>query len=272
LISNITEWRKDIPAPVSAQDFPFSSEFQDMQTSDFFELKDTASECSMDSAYSSQSGASQPRARKTNGQPQDTRPRMNNQFVGGETYSPSLHSDTFNTFADQTLDFSQLQQSATTGTWEATEGSVVYANHSAGQDYSHYANTSVPRFTPSTTVNLTSQWGTSDAQFQTSPFTFTSFPTVQTSHDMFGNTATSQRQWNGPTFESAERPTAVRSSSSYTIQEDSRRASAHDATFGAFVATPTSTTSIHFPQGGDYDQSRLIDSRYGVCQCLFSYD
>jgi hypothetical protein len=59
-ISNITEWRKDIPTPlVSGQDF-FSSEFQDMHSSEPFELKDTASECSMDSAYQSQTSARGP--------------------------------------------------------------------------------------------------------------------------------------------------------------------------------------------------------------------
>lgn len=230
-----------------------------MQTSDFFELKDTASECSMDSAYQSQSGASRRGPRKPDGQPQDTRSRMSNQFVGNEIYSPSLSSDSFNAFAEQTLDLSQLQQSSATGSWEAAEDSVVYANHSAGQDFTQYSNTSVSRFTPSSTVNLPSQWTTADAQFQSNPFTFTSFPTGQTSHDMMF--AASQRQWSGASFETSERPAAVRSSSSYTIQEDSRRASAQDATFGAFVATPTSTTSFQFPQSADYDQSRLLDSR-----------
>ncbi|CAO2651814.1 Nn.00g000970.m01.CDS01 [Neocucurbitaria sp. VM-36] len=262
LISNITEWRKDIPTPVtSVQDFPFTSDLQDMNSSDFFELKDTASECSMDSAYQSQSGASRHGTRKPDG-PQDTRSRMSNQFVSGDIYSPSLSSDSYNAFPDQTLDMNQMQPSTSAGNWDAPEGSVVYANYSAGQDFSQYSTTNIPRFTPASTMNISSQWSATDAQFQNSPFNFASYPTGQSSHDMMFNTApSSQRQWSNTSFDTPERPVAVRSSSSYTIQEDSRRASAQDTTFGAFVATPTSTTSVHFPHNVEYDQSRLIDSR-----------
>ncbi|KAH7386109.1 hypothetical protein BKA66DRAFT_569410 [Pyrenochaeta sp. MPI-SDFR-AT-0127] len=254
LISNITEWRKDIPAPViSAQDFPFS-EFQDMHTSDFFELKDTASECSMDSAYQSQSGASRHGARKLDGQTQDSRNRMGNQFVGSDIYSPSLSSDSYNAFPDQSLDMTQLQHSAVTGAWETPEGSAVYANFSAGQDFTQYSSSNTTRFTPSSTVNISSQWVGTDAQYQSNPFAYTSYPTSQTSHDiMFNTAAPSQRQWNSASYDNSERPVAVRSSSSYTIQQDSRRASAHESNFGAFVGTPTSATSIHFPANGEND-------------------
>ncbi|KAF1849510.1 uncharacterized protein K460DRAFT_279188 [Cucurbitaria berberidis CBS 394.84] len=262
LISNITEWRKDIPTPVvSVQDFPFTSDLQDMHTPEFFELKDTASECSMDSAYQSQNGASRRGARKPDGHSQDTRSRMSNQFVNSDIYSPSLSADSYNAFPDQAVDLSQMQHPS--GAWEASEGSTVYANYSAGQDFSLYSTTNIPRFTPSSAVSMSSPWVTTDAQFQSHPYNFTTYPNGQTSHDMmFDATTSSQRQWNGASFETSERPTVVRSSSSYTIQDDSRRASAHDATFGAFVATPTSTASIHFPHHTvEYDQSRLLDSR-----------
>ncbi|KAK1913886.1 hypothetical protein P3342_007132 [Pyrenophora teres f. teres] len=98
-ISNITEWRKEIPTPiVSAEDFSFSSEFQDMHTSDFFELKDTASECSMDSAYQSQSSASRRGARKPEVHRQDSRSRMSSHFVGSDIYSPTMSSDNYSAF------------------------------------------------------------------------------------------------------------------------------------------------------------------------------
>jgi hypothetical protein len=260
-ISNITEWRKEIPTPiVSAQDFPFSSEFQDMHTSDFFELKDTASECSMDSAYQSQSGASRRGARKSEAHPQDSRSRMSNQFVGSDIYSPTLSSDNYNAFPD-TLDMSHIQQHSTTGTWEAPEGALAYANYSTAQDYTHYSTANMTRFTPSTVANGSSQWVTAETPFQNNPFTFTSWPTSHITNDTMFNAAPSQRNWHSASFDASERPDTLRSSSSYTLQEESRRASAQDANFGAFVGTPTSTTSVHFGQTGDLDQPRMLDAQ-----------
>lgn len=257
LISNITEWRKDIPTPaVSAQDFFFSTDFQDMHTSDFFDLKDTASECSMDSAYQSQSGASRRGTRKTDGQPRESRTRMSNQFVGSDIYSPALSAESYNAFPDQVLDMSQIQHTASS--WDAPEGSVVYANYSAGQDFPQYSTAPLQRFNTSTTVNSSSPWVATDAQYQSTSFPFTSYSAGQTSQDLLF-ASSSQRQWNEPSYETLERP-AIRSASSYTVQQDSRRTSTHDSNFGAFVATPTSTTSIQFPQG-EFDQSRVLDSR-----------
>jgi hypothetical protein len=259
-VSNITEWRKEIPTPVvSAQDFSFSSEFQDMHTSDFFELKDSASECSMDSAYQSQSSASRRGARKLETHPLDSRSRISNQFVGSDMYSPTLSSDNFSAFPEA-LDMNHMQQSSTTGTWEATEGPIAYANYSTSQDYAHYPTANMPRFTPSA-VNGSPQWASTETHFQNNPFPYTSWPTSQTANDTMFNAAASQRNWHSASFDATERPVAVRSSSSYTLQEESRRASAHDANFGAFVGTPTSSTSVHFPQGIDFDQSRHLDSR-----------
>ncbi|KAH9866142.1 hypothetical protein J1614_008706 [Plenodomus biglobosus] len=258
-ISNITEWRKDIPTPVvSVQDFPFS-DFQDMHTVDLFEPKDTVSECSMDSAYQSQSSASRHTTSKPDGQLQENRRHISTQFVGSEIYSPSMSSDNFPIFPEQGLDLSQMPPSATTGTWEATEGPLTYANYSSGQDYTHYSNSSMPRFTPSTAVNVSSQWAASDAQFQNHPFSFAPYPENHNSNDMMF-TASSQPQWSSTSYDTTERPSAVRSSSSYTAKGESRRASAHE-NFGAFVATPTSTTSVHFSHNVDYDQSRFIGPR-----------
>jgi hypothetical protein len=258
-ISSIAEWRKDIPAPiVSEEDFFYSADFQDMNGSDLFELKDTISECSMDSAYQSQSGASRRGARKQEGHAQDNRPRVNAQFIGSEIYSPSLSSESYNAFADH-MDMSQLRQPA--GTWETPEDSIVYANYSAGQDYTEFPTTNVPRYTSTSNVSMPSPWVATDAQFSNDQFSFT-YPTDQnTSELMFSPTAPTQRQWNNGRFEASDRPTAVRSSSSYTLHQDSRRPSAHDTTFGAFVATPTSTTSIQFPQNVEYNHSRLRESR-----------
>ncbi|CAE7033711.1 hypothetical protein PTNB85_03816 [Pyrenophora teres f. teres] len=253
-ISNITEWRKEIPTPiVSAEDFSFSSEFQDMHTSDFFELKDTASECSMDSAYQSQSSASRRGARKPEVHRQDSRSRMSSHFVGSDIYSPTMSSDNYSAFPE-TLDMSQMHQSATSGPWESRDGSLSYANFSTAQDYNQYSTANMTRFTPST-INDSPRWGT-EQSFQDSSFNFTSWPAANTSDAMFS----SQRTWPNPTFGPIERPATVRNSSSYT-QDESRRASAQDTSFGAFVGTPTSTTSAHFPQGLDFEQSHLQGSR-----------
>jgi len=237
-ISNITEWRKEIPAPVvSAPDFPFSSDFQDMHTAEFFEIKDTASECSMDSAYQSQSGASRRGAQKPELHHQDS--RISSQFVGSDIYSPTMSSENYSTFPE-TLDMSHMQP-ATSGTWNATEGPLTYANYSTAQDYTHYSPANMPRFAPSTIAD-SPQWATSETNFQNNPFTFTSWPTNDT---MFNSP---QRNWHSASYDASERPATLRNSSSYSLQEESRRASAQDAGFGAFVGTPTSTASVHFPQ------------------------
>ncbi|KAH7092226.1 hypothetical protein FB567DRAFT_545409 [Paraphoma chrysanthemicola] len=261
-ISSIAEWRKDIPTQtVTGEDFPFSADFQDMTSSDLFELQDTISECSssMDSAYQSQSGASRRGHRKPEGyNAQDNRPRVGPQFVGSEIYSPSMSSENYNAFADQTLDMSHLQQPS--GTWDTPEESIVYANYSAGQDFSQYATTNAPRYTPTTSVGM-SPWVSTDAQFHNNQFTF-SYPAGQSPAEMmFSANAPSQRPWNNSQFDGQDRPSAVRSSSSYTLPQDSRRTSAHDTTFGAFVATPTSTSSVHFPQTVEFDQTRLMEPR-----------
>lgn len=174
---------------------------------------------------------------------------MSTQFVGSDIYSPSLSSENYNTFTEPTMDMSHMQQPIATGTWDSTDGPLSYANFSTGQDYTQYATTNMSRFTPASAAGA-SQWTTSD--FQSTPFTFTSYPTEMS----YGPV---QRQWSN-TYEPTERPSIVRSSSSYT-QDDSRRASAPE-NFGAFVATPTSTTSVHFPQNVEFDTSRFVDSRY----------
>ncbi|KAH6483035.1 hypothetical protein HBI55_226700 [Parastagonospora nodorum] len=251
-ISTIADWRKDIPTPiVSEEDFFCSSDLQDMSGSD------AISECSMDSAYQSQSGASQRGIRKSDGHTQDNRSRLNTQFVSSEMYSPSMSSDNYNAFTDQALDMSHMRPS--TGAWETPEDSLVYANYSAGQNFSTYATTNVTRFTPTSNVGVSSPW-VADAPFHNDQFSFT-YPTQSPAELMFSAPAPSQRQWSNSHFESVERPNAVRSSSSYTLPQDSRRTSAHEANFGAFVATPTSTTSAHFPQSVEFDQTRLLDNR-----------
>lgn len=150
------------------------------------------------------------------------------------------------------MDMSHMHQPLSTGAWEPTDGSLSYANFSTGQDYTLYATSSMPRFTPTSNASMSSQWAASE--LQNAPFAFTSYPTGM----MFGP---SQQEWNTTPYEATERPSVMRSSSSYTAQDDSRRASAPD-NFGAFVATPTSTTSVHFPQNVEFDQSRFLDTRY----------
>jgi hypothetical protein len=247
-ISNITEWRKEIPAPiVSAPDFPFSSDFQDMSTSEFFELKDTVSECSMDSAYQSQSGASRRGPRKPEMNRQES--QMSSHFVGSDIYSPTMSSDNFSAFPD-TLDMSHVHQPATSGS------PLAYANYSTAQDYTHYTTSNMTRFTPSS-ISDSPHWPSADAQFQNNTFPFSSWPSHNTNDAMF-STPSSQRNWQNASLDASDRSAAARYS--YGFQEESRRASTQDSTFGAFVATPTSTASVHFP-AVDLDQSRLTESR-----------
>jgi hypothetical protein len=250
--SSIAECTKEIPSPaVSEEDIFYCFDFQDMTGSDLLELKDSVSECSssMDSAYQSQTGTSRRGARKLEGNSQDSRPHLNAQF-SSEIYSPSMSSESYNAFTDQTMDISQIH-----GPWQAPEDSSVYANYSAGQDYSQYATTNVAQYIPAT-IGMSSPWVPTHAQFHNDTFNYT----YQTPEIMFGP-APSQRQWNSSRFDAADRPTVARNSSSYTIAQGSRRTSANDITYGVFVTTPTTPTGTQFHPSAEYEQSRPVDSR-----------
>jgi hypothetical protein len=244
-ISNITEWRKDIPTPlVAGQDLLFSSAFQDMHSSEPFELKDTASECSMDSAYQSQTSAS----RRGMKRPQPHSRESQNTHLSSDIYSPSMSSDSY-TYQDM----SQLQLPTSASSWEAPEGSMAFANFSAGQDFPLYPTST--QFTPTPTVNMSMQWGNADSQYQNSAFNLPTYPMGQ---PMFNNITPAQRQWGGAHI-ATERPTSVRTSS-FTAAQNSRRTPSHDAGFAAFVASPVSTASVQLPQV-DFEQ-QYQDQRY----------
>lgn len=228
-----------------------------MTSSDLVELKDTISECSMDSAYQSQSGASRSGTRKSEVYVQDSRPRVNTQFVSGEIYSPALSSESYNTFADHTLDMSQMQPPS--GTWDAPEDSIVYANYSAAQGYSPYTTTSVPQYASTSNAGMSSPWVSTEAQFQ-NHFDFT-YPAGQSPAEMMFSNNAPQRPWNTAHSASQDPPATLRSSSSYSLPQDSRRTSAHDATFGTFVGTPASTPSLQYSHSVENEQSRPLDAR-----------
>ncbi|KAH6625252.1 hypothetical protein C7974DRAFT_376793 [Boeremia exigua] len=244
-ISNITEWRKDIPTPPgSGQDLSFSSDFQDMHSTELFDFKDTASQCSMDSAYQSQTSASQRGTKRPQLYPQESQSTMGAQLVSGDIYSPSMSSDSYNAFQDM----NQMQLPAA---WDAQEGSMGFANYSTGQDFPLYSTSTASRFNPTSAVNI---WGPVHSQFQNVSYNFTSYPTD--SNETMFNTAAPIQQW------SSARPTTVRSSSSYTAHGASRRASSNDVGFSAFVASP-STTSVQLPQSveSEQTQSQYVEQR-----------
>ncbi|KAH8722731.1 hypothetical protein GQ44DRAFT_741510 [Phaeosphaeriaceae sp. PMI808] len=250
-ISSITEWRKDIPTPASGEDSLFYSDLQDMNSSDLFELKDNLSECSsMDSAYQSQTGASQRGPRKQEQRTQENRANVRAHFVDSEIYSPSLSSDGYNAFADQALDMSLSQLQQPSESWEASD---VYANYSAGQDYAQFTTTNVSRYAPAASISMSSPWVPTETQFHNQQFSF-AYPSSQTPAEMMFSTSSSQQQWSNNHYDNTDRPNLARNSTSYTHAQDSRRASTHDATFGA-------TTSIQFPQNVDFDLSRLAELR-----------
>lgn len=242
-ISNITEWRKDIPTPVgSGQDLSFSSDFQDMQT-ELFDFKDTASQCSsMDSAYQSQTSASQRGTKRPQPFSKDSQSTMGAHFVGSDIYSPSMSSDSYNNFQDM----NQMQLPAA---WDAQDGSMGFANYTTGQDFSLYPTSNVSRFNATSAVNI---WSPVDSQYQNA-YNFTSYPT-DSNETMFNTAAPVQRQWSNV------RPNPVRSLSSYTAHQPLRRASSNDTGFNAFVASPTSIVSVQLPQAVDFEQ-KYIEQR-----------
>lgn len=214
-----------------------------MNNTEHFDLKDTASQCSMDSAYQSQTSASRRGTKRPQPFSQDSSSTMGAHFVGSDIYSPSMSSDSYNNFQDM----SQMQLPAA---WDTQDGSMGFANYSTGQDFPLYPTSNVSRFNP-TSVNI---WAPVDAQFQNTSYNFTSYPT-DSSETMFSTAAPVQRQWSNV------RPTPMRSSSSYTAQQASRRTSSNDAGFNAFVASPVSTASVQLPQAVEFEQTQYVDQR-----------
>lgn len=208
-----------------------------MHSTELFDFKDTASQCSMDSAYQSQTSASQRGPKRPQLYTQDSQSTMGAHFVGSDIYSPSMSSDSYNAFPDM----NQMQLPAA---WDAHDGSMGFANYSTGQDFPLYPTSNSSRFNSTAAVNI---WGPVDSQFQTASYNFTSYPT-DSNETMFTAAAPVQRQWSNA------RPTAVRSSSSYTVQQPSRRTSSNDAGFNAFVASP-STASVQLTQTVDLEQT-----------------
>src|SRR5690242_14734262 len=203
-----------------------------MHSTELFDFKDTASQCSMDSAYQSQTSASQRGTKRPQLFTQDSQSTMGAQFVGSDIYSPSMSSDSYNAFTDMT--HVQLPTA-----WDTQDGTMGFANYTTGQDFSLYPTSNSSRFNSASTVNI---WGPVEAQFQTSSYNFTSYPT-DSNETMYNPAAPVQRQWSNV------RPTPIRSSSSYTAQQPSRRTS-NDTGFNAFVASP-STASVQLPQTVD---------------------
>ncbi|PSN66124.1 hypothetical protein BS50DRAFT_588890 [Corynespora cassiicola Philippines] len=266
---NIAKWREDISGPaIAGQElFPFSTDLRDMNGSDAFELKDTTSEYSMDSAYQSQSGASRRGAAMSESYQTFTQDaRRGNQFMGNDIYSsPSLSSDNFSAFPEHPTDMSRMHLPSAAADMESAEGSYPFANYSTGQDYTQYS-TSVPRFTPTSAIDMGLHWPTADAY---NTFSFAPFPksspsidaTLYASQDssmLFNTPATNQRHMTKPRLDTSVRPSSVRSSSSFAMKEESRR----EAGFGPFVMSPSSAVSSQMPHASGYELPQQMDSRH----------
>lgn len=277
--SYIAKWTEDIPVPaISGEDLFFSSEFQDMHGSDAFELKDTASVHSMDSAYQSQSsGASRRGAPAAQGfQPmpaQDSRTLMANQFMGSSSiYSPSMSSDNITGFADP-QDMNQMHLPAAAGDMEAGERAFAYANLSTGQDYSHHSTNNVSRVASGNAINLGYAWSPADTQLFSGAYGYPSYPnstqgmdpTLYSSQDttelMYTAPAQPQRPPNRPRIDTSGRPAATRNPPSFAASHDSRRASMNDASYGAMVMSPTSAVDVHIAQTSELGQQHLVEPR-----------
>lgn len=241
-----------------------------MNRADAFDMKhDTASVYSMDSAYQSQSGASRRGVSMPEGYqsltPQDTRSRVSSQLLGSDIYSPTLSADNFATFPEQHSEMGHMQLPSGAGEMDSGENTFAYANYTTGQDYSQYTATSIPRFAPATGMDMGFQWSTADPQAFTTPFNYTSLYSSQEQPElMFNQPAPPQQQLSRPSVDTSHRPTAARSSSSFSqVQYETRRPSANESNFGAFVMSPTSAISAQ-PQSGapsDFELQQIFEAR-----------
>jgi len=278
---NIAKWSEDVSgAANTGSDLVCSSPVLDMNGADAFELKhDTASVYSMDSAYQSQSDASRRGVTMPEGYqtlaPQDNRSRVNSQLLGSDIYSPTLSSGNFTAFPEQHSDMTQMQLPSAAGDMETGEHSFAYANYTTGQDYSQYTATSIPRFSPMSAIDMGFEWGSADNQAFNTQFNFAAYPksshsidtsmysSQETSEIMFNTPAPPQRQLSKPRFDTSVRPSTVRNSSAYNVSQlSSRRSSANDSNFGAFVMSPTGGIGAQVASAapGDFEQ-QLLDTR-----------
>ncbi|KAF2014924.1 hypothetical protein BU24DRAFT_463663 [Aaosphaeria arxii CBS 175.79] len=268
---HIAKWTEDVSGATSyGPEFLFSSSEGDMHTAEAFELKhETASVYSMDSAYQSQRGSAR---RGAEGYSQDNRSHVNNQFLGSEIFSPTLSSDTLGAFHEQQPDMSHMQLPSAATDLDAGDNSFAFANYTTGQDFSQFTATSIPRFTPSSGVDMSFQWGMTESNTYSNPFAF-SYPkssnsletTLYSSQDpsdlMFNVPAPPQRQLNKPRIDTSVRPAALRNTSSYNSTPVSRRASANESGFGAYVMSPTSAINISSAAALEYEQTPTVDTR-----------
>lgn len=232
-----------------------------------FEQKhETLSEYSMDSAYQSQTGASQRRNQVPefhNITPQDNRSHVSTQYL----YSPSLGSDHFNAFQEQQTDISQMRLPSSATDGQAADNVFSYGNYSAAQEFPQYAATTVQRFTPASGMESGSYWGIADSQNLSAPYNFASYAKSSQSIDssMFTSADselmfnTTQRNMSRPQINTNVRPTALRHSSSYASSQG-RQVS--NQNFGPVVMSPTSPLSAHLPMTfEEFEQRHSLDAR-----------
>ncbi|KAF2470220.1 uncharacterized protein BDR25DRAFT_325885 [Lindgomyces ingoldianus] len=277
---DIAKWTEDVSgAAIPPQDFLFSSpDPQDMSGPDAIELKhDTASVYSMDSAYQSQTGADRRGNTVPEGfqslTPQDTRSRVSSQFLRSDIYSPTLSPDNFNAFPEQHTDMTQIHLPSAAEEPEIGGIPFGYSNYSAGQDFTQFSTTSVPRTTSASGMDIGSNWVFADSHNFSNSYDFlypksshsleaALYPSQDPGELMFTNTVPQQRTIRKPPpqLDTNIRSTSVRGSSSFsTNQRDTRPPSTNDPTFGTFVMSPTSSVNVQLSMNtaADFEERRF---------------
>jgi hypothetical protein len=254
---DISKWREDIQEPAaSSLDSMFKPNFTTPIGLDSFELKDTVSEHSMDSAYQSQTGRSQRGTTGADGNQWMSEydfSAMNNQFPGNSLTSP-LESDNSTPFLEHRT-FNQVHHAdGLDASWNAdTSAEQVlfssYSNANANHNGSHM-NTYGMNY-PS--------WGTSaDASL----LPFTSYDTQQeATTSMFDMQALSQAQPSTSVISAPTLPALVHRSSSFVAAHDPRRASTQSAAMTAYVASPPSMAHAQLQQDVDFHQQTHTEPR-----------
>ncbi|KAF2867607.1 hypothetical protein BDV95DRAFT_610523 [Massariosphaeria phaeospora] len=186
--------------------------------------------------------------------PQDIGRRMD---IG--VFSPSLSSHNLNGFPEPHQDLTHVME---------PEGHFAYANHTIGQNYLYDPVTGAAQFvTPNTVDASFAQWPVADNQAYYTP---ESFPYAPTTHvhpsTFFANSTPVEGIYKSPTvpqppmntaqMDLPVRPENPRHCSSFTNQQQSRRTSANDVGFGAFVPSPISVVSSQITQMSGFEQQQ----------------
>ncbi|KAF2643849.1 hypothetical protein P280DRAFT_477305 [Massarina eburnea CBS 473.64] len=217
------------------------------------DVKDTASEYSMDSAYHSQSGANQ-RGTMMPEEYQWTYPENAGQSYPYENSSPQLGADQFTPFSGS-QDMDHIHMSPTAAAMDAGAPFEWTTNNTMGQEFFNYPSTNVSQFSQmNSPYEMGLSWGNTNTSFNgaVSSIPYGPHQGVQ-EHAAFTAPRQMHRQQDMPSVDTSVRPAAMRSAS-FATPRHSPQTPAQLGPLITRVTTPSSTVA-------EMARQRSLDAR-----------